>query len=86
MLVPGERPDTFIKSRLDYDTAKVGFSWNPNTPSRNGEGYLYKPKASPIIGHQGHDRDFTLDGQTYKLDWSDDPEGVKALLEYLKTL
>lgn len=86
MLVPGERPGAFIKSRLDYDTEKVGFSWDPNVIAPAGEGYLYEPKASPIIGHQGHGRDFILDGQTYKLDWSDNPEGVKALLEYLKTL
>ena len=27
LLIPSERPDVFIKSRLDYDTENVGFEW-----------------------------------------------------------
>ena len=88
LLVPQERPDIFKKSRLDYDTEKVGFSWDPNTPPPSGidEGYLFDTSSSPAISHAGHDKDVTDEGVTYKLDWSDDREGLKALLEYLKTL
>ncbi len=88
LLIPSERPDEFIKSRLDYDQEKVGFSWDPDIPrtSARKEGYLFRPVSSSSIGNQGHDRDITMDGKTFKLNWEDDREGAMALLEYLKTL
>ena len=88
LLIPSERPDEFIKSRLDYDREKVGFSWDPSIPgtSVRKEGYLFKPASSSSIGNQGHDQDITMDGKTFKLNWENDREGAMALLEYLKTL
>jgi len=86
LLVPSERPDQFIKSRLDYDQEKVGFAWNVKQSGTEGEGYLYDTASSAIIGHQGHDRDIELDGQTFKLNWENNRAELKALLEYLKTL
>lgn len=88
LLIPSERPNEFIKSRLDYDQEKVGFSWDPNVlgTSTRKEGYLFKPASSSSIGNQGHDQDITMDGKTFKLNWEDDREGATALLEYLKTL
>ncbi|MDQ7015798.1 MAG: cytochrome C, partial [Gammaproteobacteria bacterium] len=86
LLLPSSRPDQFIKSRLDYDQENVGFAWDPEQTGKKGEGYLYDTAASDIIGHQGHDQDIRLDGQTFKLDWEDDRAGLNALLEYLKTL
>jgi len=86
MLVPAERPDVFVKSRLDYDTKNVGFNWQQDTWSNKKEGYLYNTTASPATSHAGHDHDITENGRTYKLDWSDDKPSAWALIEYLKTL
>jgi len=86
MLVPGERPDVFVKSRLDFDKTKVGFKWQQDDWSDKNEGYLYDTAASPATSHVGHDHDITDNGKTYKLDWSNDKEGLWALIEYLKTL
>jgi hypothetical protein len=88
LLTPSERPGAFMKSRLDYDTEKVGFLWDATVklPTDEGEAYLYDTTSSPAISHNGHDQDVTLEGVTYKLDWSDDSAGRAALIEYLKTL
>lgn len=88
MLMPEERPDTFIKSRLDYDQELVGFSWDPGIPASTGEdeGYLFKPTTSDSISNKGHDKDIEMHGKIFKLDWSDDKTGALALLEYMKTM
>lgn len=88
LLVPSKRPDVFMKSRLDYDQGMVGFSWDIGVKlaTDEKEAYIYDTQSSPSISNKGHDKDITLDGVTYKLDWSDDKKGVLALLEYLKTL
>ncbi|BCE03550.1 hypothetical protein [Marinicellulosiphila megalodicopiae] len=85
MLVPNERPDVFVKSQLDFDTQLVGFKWELDNWDEQ-EGYVFDTQSSPSISNAGHDKDITLDGKTYKLDWSDDKQSVWALLEYLKTL
>lgn len=83
LLLPSERPQSFVKSRLDYDQEKVGFAWqDDNTPG----GYLFDTSAFHAVGNKGHDRDVTLDGVTYKLAWEDDRDGAMALIEYMKTL
>lgn len=87
MLMPKERPAKFIKSRLDYDPEKVGFSWDPAKSSHSPtEGYLLDTTATPALSNAGHDKDITMDGKTFKLDWSDDKAGAAALIEYLKTM
>jgi hypothetical protein len=88
MLIPSDRPDVFMKSRLDYDQEKVGFSWDQNIKLSTdiNEAYLYDTTSSPSISNKGHDKDITLEGVTYKLNWNDDKESATALLEYLKTL
>ena len=91
LLVPGDRPDTFIKSRLDYDTELVGFKWNkPRQPDYPDEGYLFDTRSIPAFSNKGHDKDIKrgVDAPKgrFKLDWSDDLAGAKALLEYMKTL
>jgi hypothetical protein len=88
MLIPNERPTVFMKSRLDYDQQKVGFSWDMaiTLPTDKGEAYIYDTASSPSISNKGHDKDLTIDGVTYKLNWSDDKVSAKALIEYLKTL
>jgi len=88
LLVPSERPDAFVKSQLDYDRKHVGFNWQLADWEASGkpEGYVYDTTVSPALSNAGHDKDITQDGIRYKLDWSDDKEGLMALLEYLKTL
>jgi len=84
LLVPAERPAKFIKSRLDYDQEMLGFSWRISDHS--SEGYLFDTEAFPSFSRAGHDKDIQDGEHTYKLDWSDDKEGAKAIIEYLKTL
>lgn len=86
LLVPDERPDTFIKSRLDYDTINVGFEWRTEPKAPTGEGYEFDTTAFPAITKKGHDQDVKEDGKVYKLNWSDDRDGALAIIEYMKTL
>jgi hypothetical protein len=82
LLVPTERPDIFVKSALSYDKKHMGFSWQNGTEG----GYEFDTKSFFAITNEGHDKDVTMDGKTYKLDWSAEPESAWAIIEYLKTL
>ncbi|MDT8854235.1 hypothetical protein RNZ50_04120 [Paracoccaceae bacterium Fryx2] len=82
LLVPDQRPDRFVKSRLGYDTELMGFQWQEGAPG----GYLFDTTAFPALTTRGHDVDVVEDGRTYRLDWSGDIPGAMALIEYLKTL
>lgn len=87
LLVPGERPDAFIKGNLSYDTRRVGFDWSgasaaPKTP----HSYYFDTRALSAFSKHGHDKDVPHDQGSYKLDWSDDPMSAMALIEYMKTL
>jgi mono/diheme cytochrome c family protein len=86
LLVPNERPDVFIKSRLDYDSKNVGFEWRDGEGFRKDEGYKFDTTAFPTVSKRGHDKDISEGGKLYKLDWSNDHDGAKAIIEYLKTL
>lgn len=87
LLVPGERPETFMKSRLNYDKKHLGFSWQPQQNSSDKEeGYLFKANVIPALSNKGHDRDIKEGKRTYRLDWSADKQGAFAIIEYLKTL
>jgi len=83
LLMPQNRPAIFVKSQLDYDQEKLGFAW---TRSQAGEGYLFDTGAFHSVTNTGHDADVTLEGTTYRLDWTDDPQAAMAIIEYLKTL
>jgi hypothetical protein len=82
LLMPQTRPASFIKSALNYDTAKLGFAWDDIAIG----GYVFDTEAFHSISYAGHDADITENGKTYKLDWSDDEAGALAIIEYLKTL
>lgn len=82
LLVPDERPATFVKSRLDYDSKLVGFAWD----APGSEGYVLDTRLAPALSNKGHDKDIQQDGKTFKLNWSRDKAGAFALIEYLKTL
>jgi mono/diheme cytochrome c family protein len=88
LLVPSERPDSFIKSRLDYDQQRLGFAWQEaNIIQKTAvHSYRFDTTSFSTFSNVGHDTDISDNGKTYKLDWSDDKEGVWALIEYLKTL
>jgi len=88
LLVPNERPDRFIKSRLDYDKDLLGFSWKLEdaSSSKMKEGYLFDTNSFPTFSNAGHDKDILDGDHTYKLNWSEDKDGAKAIVEYLKTL
>ena len=87
LLVPSERPDSFIKSRLDYDKRMLGYAWQRGAEGVASEhSYLFDSKSFPAFSNAGHDVDVSEGGKTYKLDWSDDQQGAWALVEYLKTL
>lgn len=87
LLLPNERPESFIKSRLDYDTRYVGYSWQPDdAKAKPGEGYVFDTTLFSAVSRKGHDQDVSADGVSYKLDWSDDRAGAMAIIEYLKTL
>jgi mono/diheme cytochrome c family protein len=90
LLMPDERPDSFVKSRLAYDKKHVGFSWDQrvSTPtlSSSDHSYVFDTTSFSTFSKVGHDTDITENGATYKLNWSDDQQGAWALIEYLKTL
>ena len=86
LLVPDERPVSFIKSRLDYDPRYLGFSWDTQQTANQNEGYLFQTNAIPALSNKGHDKDIVEGKKTYRLNWSGDKEGAFAIIEYLKTL
>ena len=86
LLVPDERPASFIKSRLDYDKKYLGYSWNPQQATGKNEGYMFQTNAIPALSNKGHDKDIVEGKRTYRLNWSGDKHGAFAIIEYLKTL
>ena len=88
LLVPSSRPKTFIKSRLRYDQELLGFEWRDEGFSLSNEpnGYVFDTESFATFSNAGHDTDIVENGITYKLDWSDDVAGAKAIIEYMKTL
>lgn len=86
LLVPDERPDSFYKSRLEYDQENLGYAWQPAASPSATKGYLFDTTSFPAFSNRGHDSDISEGNVTYKLDWSDDQAGAKAIIEYMKTL
>jgi mono/diheme cytochrome c family protein len=83
LLMPQTRPDRFVRGRLGYDQQDMGFDWQVQGSE---QGQLFDTTAFSALNHAGHDRDVQDDTTTYKLDWSNDPQAVDDLIEYLKTL
>jgi len=87
LLVPGERPDAFIKGNLHYDTRRVGFAWSGAAEQpRARHSYQFDTRAFPAFSKAGHDEDVAHAKGAYKLDWTDDPAGAMAIFEHLKAL
>ena len=85
LLVPNSRPNVFVKSRLEYDKELVGFQWKPRENETQSKGYEFDTRIFPTLSNRGHDRNIFDSGKVYKLDWSDNLDGAKALIEYMKT-
>jgi mono/diheme cytochrome c family protein len=94
LLEPKTRPPRFVVGTLGYDTKNVGFHWDIEQFERYA---MADPLARDFdttqdgLSNKGHDQaSLTVDGKTYRLDWSyrkgDDPEALESLLSYLKTL
>jgi hypothetical protein len=82
LLVPSERPATFVRGNIDYDTANVGFEWRKKSGDvRDGTQSVYDT-AGYTQGNQGHDSPAYLGN----VDWSSRPQELADLLEYLKSL
>ena len=66
----------------------MGFSWQMplSDKDQNSAACVFDTTIAEVLSNQGHDKDIIDGGKTYKLDWSNDPDGAKALIEYLKTL
>lgn len=75
LLVPSKRPAVFKTGSLKYDQVNLGFAWDQ-------EGKVYD---TSILGYsnQGHADIKIFNGG---IDFSKQPEKLKALIEYLKTL
>ena len=82
LLVPETRPAKFYKGRLNYDQENVGYVWEEGPEG----GYLFDTEAFHAFSRNGHDQNITIDGKEMKLNWADDLEGAKAIVEYMKTL
>ncbi|MEM7213404.1 MAG: c-type cytochrome, partial [Pseudomonadota bacterium] len=84
LLVPDTRPGSFVKGQLTYDSANMGFSWKDQDGT--GAPMVFDTSVFHAVSNKGHDTDINDDDKTYKLNWSDDPDGADALIEYMKTL
>lgn len=75
LLVPSTRPSVFKTGNLKYDQVGMGFVWNE-------DGKLFD---TSILGYsnQGHADNKVFNGG---IDFKKQPEKLKALIEYLKTL
>lgn len=91
LLKPSTRPDSFTRGIIEYDRTDVGWIWQNERASAYAASM---PTTSEFDTRRdgwsngGHNVDLTLDGKTYRLDWSDPAyaEELDQLIEYLKTL
>jgi len=79
LLVPQSRPATFFRGSKRFDQQKVGFVWDSSAAS---DPYTHVFDTGESGGaNTGHDN-AAFNG----IDWSQHPEELAELLEYLKTL
>jgi RoxA-like, cytochrome c-like len=79
-LITGDRPDTFYRGNYTYDQDFVGFTWDKATiPSGLARLYDTSLDGYSNAGHTGPE----FNGG---IDWEAEPEKLRDLLEYLKTL
>lgn len=85
------RPEVFVRGSIEYDTAGIGFAWDPRDAGRliagAGPAALFDTRWDGA-SNRGHDRDVVVEGRALRLDWSgpEHREELEDLLEYLKTL
>ena len=92
LLVPHERPNTFLRGTEAYDQSAVGWIWNVNDASKISKSaaptLMTYNTASDGLSNRGHDKNITINGKFYRLDWSGKASeaDLTSLLEYMKTL
>lgn len=89
LLVASERPTKFLRGIEEYDQDKLGFVWRAEDVKFSqslSQAVEFDTRALPALNAKGHSGLVKEGGKTYKLDWSDDKVGARALMEYLKTL
>lgn len=90
LLVPASRPEQFLRGAIQYDTAKVGYVWDPAVTGLVADTSptltIYDTRKDGHAG-TGHDRNLVVDGKLRRLDWSGPQyaDALKDLIEYLKT-
>lgn len=77
-LLTGERPPQFYRGNVQYDQVNVGFQWD-RAISQYASLYDTRLDGFSNAGHSGPE----FNGP---LDWANEPEALRQLLEYLKTL
>ena len=88
LLMPDQRPVSFVKSRLEYDQVNLGYAWTEPASDQPAasKGYVFDSNSFSAFSNNGHATDINENGLHYKLNWSDDKAGAMAIIEYLKTL
>lgn len=92
LLVPHERPATFLRGTDGYDQDAVGWLWNVKDKKKIAKSdtptLMTYNTASDGLSNMGHDKDIRINGKSYRLDWSgkDSEDDLLSLLEYMKTL
>ena len=92
LLVPGERPTTFLRGIEDYDQSAVGWVWPTAEKEKYSNGsnptLMTYNTNSDGLSNMGHDKDLGINGKRYRLDWSgsESADDLANLLEYMKTL
>jgi hypothetical protein len=82
----------FVRGSLIYDQVNLGYEWRPKNINRAMEPTTFLYDASRDgLSNKGHDQyelkvKTPAGSRTYQLDYSDDPEELEALLEYMKTI
>jgi mono/diheme cytochrome c family protein len=76
LLLPSTRPAKFVRGNTQYDQHNVGFDWQTNGP----ETAVYDTSLDGN-SNRGHDTP-AFNG----IDWSQAPDELEAILEYMKTL
>jgi len=88
LLVPGERPATFLRGALTYDQANLGWTWNPamagQVSDRSPTLMIFDTRRDGA-SNAGHDRNLIVDGKWRRLNWTGRERDVADLIEYLKS-
>lgn len=92
LLMPNERPTTFLRGVEAYDQSSIGWVWDVSQRSKiataTSPTLMIYDTTRDGLSNMGHDKDITINGKFYRLNWSGEAlqEDLGDLLEYMKTL